>query len=714
MKKRMAALAIALVMMISLFPAQISAHAATDSTQYADTLKALGLFRGTEAGYELERGATRAEAAAMTVRLLGKEETAKEINSKHPFSDVPKWASCYIGYLYENDIAKGVSATVYNAAGPITPAQYATFMLRALGYDDEAGDFTWQKALDKMVAENIITKMQATAVSKNANLTRGDLVTLSYATVLARINHSARTLLYRLYVDDQAVTATKMKAAGRRDARVMQQAAVMGIVCAATTNLKALDMEGIYSKSHDAVFYIELLDADKEPFATGSGFFVTADGIAVTNFHVLEDAYSAQVRLPNGKTYPVSNVLGASRELDLAIIQVKGNGFPYLTLGDPDKLRVAQRVCCIGSPLGYENTVTDGLVSSTIKENPLVDNRKLIQISAPISRGSSGGALLNEYGQVVGVTSMTVSIGQNLNFAIPVTELSKVSLWDEPKSLAEITEESYWSWPSNVDKETETEPNDETYTQVVTDWVEFSGSLSDTKDVDLYGLEVETPTELFMCIRVAEPYDESISVDIVDVKTGEVVLASRHVPEDVPFRYVSGHLRKGTFAIRVKAGSSELNWSKVNYKFICSLTDSITEPTMPGEYSSLELEPNDDFDTACYVSFGGYLFGELEDNEDRDCYQFSLDQTTDLSIIVSPDTSNVGDFVAELYGPDKKTLISKLDVTSADLLEVKENNKKLAAGDYYVVISSKKGAELDFASYIFYVGKLPPDYRDYF
>ena len=133
------------VILVSMIPATTAF--AADYSHEAETLKELGLFLGTDTGFELERAATRAEAAVMTVRILGKEDEAKQNNHEHPFADVPDWASPHIGFLYYNKITMGVSDTQFGSFEIATAAQYATFILRALGYDDSAGDFVWSSAL---------------------------------------------------------------------------------------------------------------------------------------------------------------------------------------------------------------------------------------------------------------------------------------------------------------------------------------------------------------------------------------------------------------------------------------------------------------------------------------------------------------------------------------------------------------------------------------
>ena len=123
---------------------------AVNGIQYegeAEQLQDLGLFKGTNNGFELERQPTRAEAGVMLIMMLGKEALALSQDSDHPFDDVPEWASPYVGYMYQNGLTNGISANEYF----IDLKSYATMLMRVLGYDDSKGDFSWNQALDKAV-----------------------------------------------------------------------------------------------------------------------------------------------------------------------------------------------------------------------------------------------------------------------------------------------------------------------------------------------------------------------------------------------------------------------------------------------------------------------------------------------------------------------------------------------------------------------------------
>ena len=193
------------------------------------------------------------------------------------------------------------------------------------------------------------------------------------------------------------------------------------VFSAETSVRRELTPEQIYATCAPAVFYVEIYDEDGWCAKTGSGFFLSPDGLAVTNYHVISGADSASVTVSDtGAVYPVLGVYDYSVEEDWAVIQVDGRGFQTLEIGDPSYDVGGATVYAIGSPLGLQNTISQGIISNPARLDGSVS---YIQMSAAISPGSSGGALLNKYGQVIGITSATYSEGQNLNLAIPMTYL---------------------------------------------------------------------------------------------------------------------------------------------------------------------------------------------------------------------------------------------------------------------------------------------------
>lgn len=171
--------------------------AAADFTNCAEHLDELGLFQGTGQGYALDRAPTRAEAATMLVRLLGKEAEAQQLEYTAPFTDLAGWEKPYVQYLYENGLTSGVSATAFAPERACSAQMYAAFALRALGYTEANGDFTYAEAV--AFAEQL--GLYDPAAVDTADFLRDDVVAASYTALLLSPKGEDETLLDRLVAD---------------------------------------------------------------------------------------------------------------------------------------------------------------------------------------------------------------------------------------------------------------------------------------------------------------------------------------------------------------------------------------------------------------------------------------------------------------------------------------------------------------------------------
>jgi S1-C subfamily serine protease len=194
---------------------------------------------------------------------------------------------------------------------------------------------------------------------------------------------------------------------------------VAGVVAAQSAPSRK-NIPAIARAANGVIVSIITSDKDGKPVAQGTGFLVSTDGRIVTNYHVIKGASSAIVKLPDGAFYDVDGVVAFDKARDLAVIKAHGQNFRVVTLGNSDRIQVGEEIVAIGSPLSLESTVSSGIVSGirTIKE----EGGKFLQITAPISPGSSGGPLFNMAGEVVGITTLYLKGGENLNFAIPVND----------------------------------------------------------------------------------------------------------------------------------------------------------------------------------------------------------------------------------------------------------------------------------------------------
>lgn len=194
-------LTLAFVFSLCLIPAS-----AGYEVKHGDAAAALweeGLFLGSGGSFDLDKPLTRAAGAAMIVRLLGKEAEAKEGNYTIPFTDVADWAKPYIGYCYSNGIVNGTSENTYGSNDNMTVAQYLTLVLRALGYDDKTGDFSWNKAADKAFELGMINQRSYTQYTTTKDFLRDDAAGIAYAALSQNLKGTNKALMASITLPDR-------------------------------------------------------------------------------------------------------------------------------------------------------------------------------------------------------------------------------------------------------------------------------------------------------------------------------------------------------------------------------------------------------------------------------------------------------------------------------------------------------------------------------
>ena len=175
-------------------------------------------------------------------------------------------------------------------------------------------------------------------------------------------------------------------------------------------------------KALAATVSLEMQDSNGDILGQGSGFFVRPNLIA-TNFHVIDGAVKAYAKLVNTATpYTIEGVTATDETNDLALLKVTAHGVTPLPLGDSDAVQIGETVYVAGNPLGFEGTFSDGIISGRRES---FTKKERLQMTAPISPGSSGGPVLNPNGEVIGVSTSVYNplFGQNLNFAVPSNAL---------------------------------------------------------------------------------------------------------------------------------------------------------------------------------------------------------------------------------------------------------------------------------------------------
>lgn len=173
----------------------------------------------------------------------------------------------------------------------------------------------------------------------------------------------------------------------------------------------------VFKSNSNSVVVIVTYDSKGNPIMQGSGFVVRADGVIVTNYHVISEAVEVKVKV-SGAVLNVTGYLYEDKDNDLVILKTDGTNLPFVTIGNDKRINIGEKVFVISSPKGFENTISDGILSG-IRE--VMPERKYLQITAPVSPGSSGGPVFNETGEVIGIVTFLIDKAQNINFALPIS-----------------------------------------------------------------------------------------------------------------------------------------------------------------------------------------------------------------------------------------------------------------------------------------------------
>ncbi len=414
-----------ILLMVSFFviPVQADTNMAINA---ANILYELGLFQGTGVNsdgkpiFDLDRIPTRQEAVTMLIRLLGKDNEAKSTTWETPFTDVDEWAKPYVGYAYNHKLTSGIDATTFGGKNIVTASQYITFILRALDYNSGT-DFAWDSAWTLSDSLGITDG----EYSPSSRFTRADVAIISYNALKMNSKGTSKTLLSDL-ISKGVIPPSSGEIIELENAKNPK-----------SSDANLLNAEGISAKCSPSVFLIEVFskksDCPNYPSSTGSGFFINPEGVAITCYHVLENSEMAIATTTNGSTYQITEILYADKNRDIAVIKVsnmalRGNdssAFNYLQMEKSDTISSGMTCYAISSPMGLQNTISNGIISNAIRE---INGKDFIQTTVSISPGSSGGALINGYGNVIGVISSYIDGGQSLNLAIPLDSILSINL----------------------------------------------------------------------------------------------------------------------------------------------------------------------------------------------------------------------------------------------------------------------------------------------
>lgn len=201
----------------------------------------------------------------------------------------------------------------------------------------------------------------------------------------------------------------------------------------------------IYNQAVKYVGEIVIYDKSGAELALGTGFVISADGKIVTNYHVIDGAYSAKITI-NNTTYPITTILAYDESIDLAVLKINATGLAYAHVCKK-AVQTGETVYAIGSSKGLTNTFSQGIITQAQR---VIDGAIHIQHDAATSSGNSGGPLLNVYGEVIGINKMSRIDSQNINMAVFTTELDNL-VYGTPMTLAEFYESNTSAYDKALD-----------------------------------------------------------------------------------------------------------------------------------------------------------------------------------------------------------------------------------------------------------------------
>jgi len=397
----------------------------------AQELKTMGLFKGTDKGFELDRAASRVEAAVMLVRLLGTEATALDQYEDgmiaHPFTDVPKWASASVAWLYSNNLTKGVSATAFGTTN-CSAQMYCTFVLRALGYSEEAGDFTYAEALEKASELGFYNEAYF-----GTDFWRDDVVAISYQALATSVKGNSKSLIEML-VANGAVDATAATDFLSKQALYREYAAATSSAADASAVSMTIDTTSTYtcpelslnqtSKSQTASSYI----LDQDNFQAAISIVSTDGSTATTVQEWIKDGFlylnsnGAKTKTDLGSLIANATILSAAE----AVAAVD----PFYLVKDITKDSAGVYTITYDSSLTF--LVEQLLASSNIigAETQIVDFKGIV---LKVSFDSAGR--IKSATSTMGLTLSMVAEGTTYTLVIDYASSQVITGWDNQVSI---------------------------------------------------------------------------------------------------------------------------------------------------------------------------------------------------------------------------------------------------------------------------------------
>jgi S1-C subfamily serine protease len=400
MKNRFCLVKMALLLALTIVLSSITFAAEPNKYQpYAEALKPLGVFIGTDNGFELERVPTRVEGIVLLIRLLGAEATAQEMhNQLIPFTDVPTWANGYVAYAFENALTRGTSSTRFSANEQLDGNMFCTFLLRSLGYFEQDGDYTYNTALSYALKIGLLQPEQYDEITEN-KFVRGHVAKLAYDTLNFDYKGSNTALLRKLVAE------------GRFSSSQASRFFESTVRLADTPDYRPIMT---LAELEEYTSFIVQVDSDANNYAC-SGVFIDGEGTIVTSYPLLYDANSIKLKQSNNTIIGEIYVQDYDSELGIMVLKTTFKPKKYAKIGDIATLKEGGAVVSIGYKMNSFTNMGSGKVEEI--------STYLIKNSAFFNPGNG---LFNMHGELVGI-QISRTGGTTDSYAIPINLLDQLS-----------------------------------------------------------------------------------------------------------------------------------------------------------------------------------------------------------------------------------------------------------------------------------------------
>lgn len=300
-----------------------------------------------------------------------------------------------------------------------------------------------------------------------------------------------------------------------------------------------------------------------EQRGTGSGFIVSADGIILTNHHVVDGADTITVRLTDNREFK-GKVLGSDPKTDIAVIKIDAKDLPVLKMGDSEKLKVGEWVAAIGSPFGLDNTVTAGIVSAKSRKLPNDQYVPFIQTDVAVNPGNSGGPLFNMDGEVVGINSQIFSTSggfMGLSFAIPIDLALQIK--DQLIKNGKVTRGRIGVMIQNITPELAESFNLKTPKGAIVAQIDKNGpaAKSDLQEGDIItavnGKTIESSGDMPVLVSAMKPGDTATLSVLRDGKTKSITVKVEEAGNEDWQPGQQGHAKASALGVTVRSLNDE-------------------------------------------------------------------------------------------------------------------------------------------------------------